>query len=148
MSTIQKLLKLDDNTTDMINKVLFDQGVVMRKHDMSPDGKLTALVQDDGDMCLSIFDDENGSVASVEFTTPFSGGGQSENTWFALRLLFLAMTLDEIEREGHRSGGFPISDEVRGFIKESTPFSNVSCREDFERVCNEMYMTDLAKDGL
>lgn len=118
MSTIDKILNLDDDTKDTLNRILFGQGIVMRKHDMSPDGELTACIQDDGDACLAIYDDENKRVASMEFTTPGAGGGQSENTWFAMRLLFLAIVIDEVERPGHRSGGYPVDESVKALIEK------------------------------
>ena len=117
MSIIKDLLGVSDELQGAINMASFQQKVVMRKHDMSPEGKMTAMVQDDGDACLSIFDDEGEAVASVEFTTPFAGGGQSPNTYYALRILFFAMILDEVENGGHRSGGYPLETDIEQMIK-------------------------------
>lgn len=65
----------------------------VRFEDMSPTGRLQIMRQFDGDIILTCIDD-NGHMASVEFTTPIAGGGQSENTWKAIIALFDAMKED------------------------------------------------------
>lgn len=67
--------------------------VQVRFEDMSPTGRLQIMRQFDGDIILTCIDD-NGHMASVEFTTPMAGGGQSENTWKAIIALFDAMKED------------------------------------------------------
>lgn len=71
--------------------------IVERKESMSPDGRLRLIIQDDGDVIVTVLESDpmgSGSFASVEFCTPFSGGGGSSRTWDALRELALAMAED------------------------------------------------------
>ena len=74
---------------------------VERKEDMSPDGAFSLHQQDDGDFVITIFEGgPNGGIeqmSSVEFTTPFIGGGGSPHTFKALGELFKAMQLDNQE---------------------------------------------------
>jgi len=80
-----------------------------RKEDMSPSGELQLHRQEDGDICLKIIEsDPEGelvSFASCEFTTPFSGGGGSPETWKALGELFKAMEKDHNETGSHHRKG-------------------------------------------
>ena len=64
-----------------------------RFEDMSPTGRLVLYRQYDGDMIVEVIE-EDGPSAHIEFTTPMSGGGQSEKTWHALRALMAAMKED------------------------------------------------------
>lgn len=66
---------------------------VARKEDMSPNGRLRLLKQDDGDVCVAVIED-NGTMASVEFCTPGMGGGKSSRTLVALNDLALAILAD------------------------------------------------------
>ncbi len=60
--------------------------------DMDPVAQLAVTVQDDGDVVLSVLND-NG-FNTIEFCTPGTGGGKSPHTHAALRLLANAMRLD------------------------------------------------------
>jgi hypothetical protein len=73
--------------------------IYRRQGDMSPDGELQILVEDDGDVILTIRPDGwKGDIskrpASVQFCTVGSGGGKSPQTWNALRELARAMRAD------------------------------------------------------
>jgi len=71
-----------------------------RNEDMSPDGKLELIMQDDGDVIVIVdgYDGmENKKRVSVEFTFPGGGGGRSPNTRKALIELAHAMELDNKE---------------------------------------------------
>lgn len=75
--------------------------VVKRNEDMSPRGHLKLLIQDDGDIIVSVYPEENGLIqmgGSVEFCAIGSGGGRSIHTIAALRALAEAMELDNKER--------------------------------------------------
>lgn len=76
----------------------------VRFEDMSPTGRLQILRQEDGDVIVSVIQDDNTS-ASVEFCAPMTGGGSSERTWKALRALFDSMEQDNKERAQVRSFG-------------------------------------------
>lgn len=65
---------------------------VTRVEDMSRDGTLELIRQDDGDIIVTVRD-EDGSGASVEFC--LSGNG-SPNTQKALHALFVAMERDNL----------------------------------------------------
>jgi hypothetical protein len=74
----------------------------VRREDMSPDGTLTLMMQDDGDMIVTVWGRGMGDLmrmASVEFCSPTGGGGRSPNTIMALRTLALAMKHDNVERD-------------------------------------------------
>ena len=79
-----------------------------RLESMSVRSSLTLMRQQDGDFVLTIAEySENGdeleSLASVEFCTPFTGGGGSSNTHRALIELFGAMALDNLDdSQAHR----------------------------------------------
>ena len=87
-----------------------EKGGVMlteRLESMSPRGYLRLYRQEDGDILVSVgqSDGDDGwtSFATVEFCTPFSGGGGSEKTWNALCRLMVAMAEDNVdEGQGHR----------------------------------------------
>jgi hypothetical protein len=67
--------------------------LVERLEDMSPRGKLRLLIQSDGDIIVAI-QQEDGTMADVEFCAPGAGGGGSHRTWAALRDVVRAMQLD------------------------------------------------------
>lgn len=69
----------------------------LRKEDMSPDGKLCMVMEDDGDICLSIIRGNNGRNRDVQFCSIGSGGGKSRHTLEALRNLMHAIELDNKE---------------------------------------------------
>lgn len=74
-----------------------------RYEDMSPKGKLTVMVQSDGDVILHILQDD-GQSADIEFCAPGAGGGGSSRTWRALQAVHEAMREDnEDPRQSHRS---------------------------------------------
>jgi hypothetical protein len=63
-----------------------------RIEDMSPDGRLTVFVEDDGDIIVTVDGPSadvdptlTRSIASVQFCVPGSGGGKSPHTLAALR---------------------------------------------------------------
>ena len=66
---------------------------VQRLEDMSRLGNLTVHIDNDGDMCVSVYDEDNQSISDVEFCTGL-GGGRSPRTRDALRKLFDAMMED------------------------------------------------------
>ncbi|TXT24394.1 MAG: hypothetical protein FD131_4991 [Rhodocyclaceae bacterium] len=75
---------------------------IVRKEDMSVSGRLRLLRQEDGDMCVSVIEDD-GNQASVEFCAPVSGGGKSPKTLAALRALALAM-MEDNQHDPSRAG--------------------------------------------
>jgi hypothetical protein len=103
---------------DYVNKLIYTQKIIQRKEDMSPNGNLTLIVQDDGDICLQIFDEE-GMSACIEFCTPVMGGGGSTRTHKALRELMVAMIEDQNDnRQNARNGRFEIESKLEGKINE------------------------------
>lgn len=71
--------------------------VVQRIEDMSTTGRLEILQQDDGDIIVSVSEDDHGQrmpASSVEFCIPGLGGGHSPRTHAALRALMDAMAHD------------------------------------------------------
>lgn len=75
--------------------------ITERLESMSPQGFLRLMRQGDGDMVLSV--GEGGcdggleQFATVEFCTPFSGGGGSSRTYAALIQLAAAMAADNLD---------------------------------------------------
>ena len=72
--------------------------VVKRIEDMSPRGHLKLLLQDDGDIIVAVYPEENGLIqpgGSVEYC---NSGGRSRHTLQALRALMVAMERDNAER--------------------------------------------------
>lgn len=69
--------------------------------DMTPAGEsvLYALLQSDGDVCLSIYNhkDDEYTTADVEFCALGAGGGRSPRTVAALRALVAAIAADNAE---------------------------------------------------
>lgn len=93
-----------------------------RLESMSPRGFLRLIRQDDGDIIISIGEgDEDGgwrSFATIEFCTPFSGGGGSEKTWEALVQLGAAMAADNLDdMQGGRRPPHVDDDEQRRWIE-------------------------------
>ena len=93
-----------DIGSQQIERVLTDQYPnikrmerYLRKEDMSPDGKLCMVMEDDGDICLSIIRGNNGRNKDVQFCSIGSGGGKSRHTLEALRNLMHAIELDNKE---------------------------------------------------
>lgn len=72
---------------------------VARKEDMSVNGRIRLLRQEDGDMIIAVIDDE-GHMASVEFCVT-SAGGKSPRTHEALCNLALAI-MEDNKNEPHR----------------------------------------------
>lgn len=98
------------------NELIFAQQTIQRKHDMSPKGALTLAVDNEGDMCLSVWDDERKTLACLEFCT-VAGGGGSPRTHQALRYLFLAMAEDQAANtHPSRNGRFDVSDGVTSIL--------------------------------
>lgn len=71
-----------------------------RREDMSPDGKLSLIMQEDGDIIISIFgkgrmhDRDQYCTVAVEFCT---SGGRSHHTRMALRALMVAIEKDNTD---------------------------------------------------
>ena len=67
-----------------------------RKEDMSPDGRLQVIIQPDGDGIIGIIppSEDHFGNPSVEFCTPFMGGGSSPRVLKAIRILLKAIYLD------------------------------------------------------
>lgn len=86
-------MHLEAHTAALMSKQAPCNTFIARKEDMSTSGRLRLLRQDDGDMCVAIIDEE-GTMASVEYCTPGTGGGKSPKTLHALRALALAMMED------------------------------------------------------
>lgn len=68
----------------------------IRRDDMSPGDELQLVLQEDGDVCLTVFKEGRGLVG-IEFCTVGSGGGRSPHTLKALRELLLAIATDNEE---------------------------------------------------
>lgn len=82
-----------------------ERGRLYRRHgDMTPPGDsvLSAVIQDDGDVCLSLAENKRGEVhiADIEFCTIGTGGGKSPKTVAALRALVHAMAEDAAQGQG------------------------------------------------
>jgi hypothetical protein len=79
---------------------------VTRAEDMSTDGRLRIMQQDDGDMIVVIVpaSQERRRSESVEFCSVGCGGGRSPHTVKALRDLMTAMRKDNEERKIDNSG--------------------------------------------
>lgn len=79
---------------------------VERFEDMSPRGKLSIMVQDDGDIIVGIIptslEASRQFVQTAEFCTIGAGGGQSPNTREALRALIHAIKKDNKEYPQYR----------------------------------------------
>lgn len=67
-----------------------------RRGDMSPNGLIRIILQDDGDVCLAVVG-ENNRFASIEFCT-LTGGGKSSRVRSALLILAEAIRRDNVER--------------------------------------------------
>ena len=76
-----------------------------RYEDMSPDGYLQMMVEDDGDVILVVYgtglDQTEYHRVSLQFCT-FGGGGQSATVRNALLHLIQAIQQDNAERPQHR----------------------------------------------
>ena len=72
-----------------------------RKEDMSNKGTLNIILQEDGDVIVSVLGDDgtgNFRSATIEFCMPFSGGGRSTHTRKALIDLIYAIEKDNKEK--------------------------------------------------
>lgn len=82
---------------------------VDRLEDMSPDGKLTLVIEPDGDIVVEVTtwtSPSGGQMfrqAQVQFCACGSGGGRSPETRKALLALFQAIEKDNREHVQHRS---------------------------------------------
>ncbi len=76
-----------------------------RTEDMSPDGRLVLIMQEDGDVCLGVIESVSanspgaGFYSGVEFCSVGSGGGKSPRVREALVRLMLAIKLDNEDRK-------------------------------------------------
>lgn len=81
---------------------------VERLEDMSRVGRLRLLIQDDGDIIVAVQSQtDDGFIANGDHVEFCTSGGRSPNTLQALRDLFKAMELDNIEH----SRGSVLEDE-------------------------------------
>jgi hypothetical protein len=72
---------------------------------MSPLGQLMVMIQDGGDVIISVIQDPDDRISafpSVEFCAPGAGGGQSTHTRKALVDLYNAIKKDNEETPQHR----------------------------------------------
>lgn len=69
--------------------------VLQRREDMGQ-GLLRVTIQEDGDVCLTVVDDQR-RVAAIEFCTPFTGGGRSPKVREALLALAKAIQDENME---------------------------------------------------
>jgi len=117
---------------------------ITRNEDMSPDGRLTLLKCDDGDIILTVREaGEKGSGQSVEFC---NSGGQSRRTLAALHALHRAMLEDEAERpHGYGAEARRVPDGTDGVrdldnpclhFKSGAP-TNGNCHGDGHYLCLE-----------
>ncbi len=83
---------------------------VERYEDMSPLGKLSIVIQEDGDVIVGIIPSDletfetRGFIQTAEFCALGYGGGQSPHTLAALRQLAEAIERDNAEHPQHRRG--------------------------------------------
>jgi hypothetical protein len=94
---------------------------VEREEDMSPDGKLKLIQQDDGDIIVVVqesLSEFRATSASVEFCIPGTGGGTSPETHKALLHLMEAMAADNERRSAKPSerAGVPV-EAILGLIR-------------------------------
>lgn len=87
---------------------------VDRREDMSPNGYMRLLMEQDGDIVVWIAEGEDDgspcrTFAQVQFTAPWGGGGRSPKTHAALRELMRAMAEDN--RDGNQSARQEFSGE-------------------------------------
>lgn len=76
-----------------------------RYEDMSPLGQLVVMMQEDGDMIISMYLDPDSRptmMPSMEFCAIGAGGGQSPHTREALKNLYEAIKKDNEEHPQHR----------------------------------------------
>ena len=105
-----------------------------RLESMSPRGWIALMRQDDGDIVVSVAEDDgNGSIrqmASIEICTPFTGGGGSSRTWEALIQLMGAMAADNLDasQNGRRPPAGIYEDEQRRILEWAE-----QCRQVHER---------------
>lgn len=100
ISDFEKRLEGASRGGDVSNSIL-PNTLYERVEDMSPDGKLQLIVQEDGDIIVSVIENHEHrgfQWASVEFCTLGSGGGRSRHTREALRALIIAIQKDNEER--------------------------------------------------
>jgi hypothetical protein len=95
---------------------------VDRLESMSPNGFLRLHIQEDGDVIITVGEsDQSGGfdgIASVEFCTPFGGGGGSPKTHKALVELAKAMAEDNADPVYHgRAGEFNGVEILANFVE-------------------------------
>lgn len=101
-----------------------------RLESMSPCGFLRLQRQDDGDIVITVGEGDGNDgckcFATVEFCTPFGGGGGSEQTWAALVQLAAAMAADNLDElwGGRRPPGID-DDQQREFVRWGKQCSEV-----------------------
>lgn len=100
---------LDEHNETSVSAVASNDGLEVqanepytRREDMTSEGKLTVIMQEDGDMIVTVYGEslspDRMHSASVEFCTPWSGGGRSRHTRKALQDLAIAIQKDNLER--------------------------------------------------
>lgn len=89
-------------------KMLFSQdSPVLRLDDMSFNNNLSISLDGEGDVVLKAVDTNRKQVVSLEFC---NSGGRSRKTYIALRLLLIAMRLDNEESTHYPDGNIHFND--------------------------------------
>lgn len=91
---IKALVSANKDPIEIIQTVKCNEWYLVNE-DMSPDGKLGVLVQEDGDIVLQIFPSAERHTDCVEFCTPFGGGGRHPKVRDALLLLLDAIRSEQ-----------------------------------------------------
>jgi hypothetical protein len=93
--------------------MMSDMKIVKRTEDMSTIGSLDLLLDDDGDIFVTVREYDNGHInaSSVEFCIPGYGGGHSPKTYDALINLMNAMEEDNNGRYPNPSNDFPTDEK-------------------------------------
>lgn len=94
--------------------------ITERLESMSPRGFLRLIRQDDGDVVLTVGQDNDGdfTYATIEFCTPFGGRGGSRRTYIALVQLAAAMAADNLDQyQAARRPPELNEDEQKAFVE-------------------------------
>lgn len=100
LQTVMSIGYRKSSESDTPSKRMPFNQFVARKEDMSKNGRLRLIKQEDGDICVAVITDEE--EAGIEFCSVGSGGGKSPRTLAALNALAIAMQEDN-EQEPSRA---------------------------------------------
>lgn len=106
---LELIFTFDQDTANRLRRILQTvtttraerprEPVVARRGDMGEGRKLQLLRESDGDIIVSVLPESHRFTEdSVQFCTPFMGGGSSPKTHAALVALFEAMHEDQVGR--------------------------------------------------